>query len=364
MNQRAKIDFKLQLGQVSETVEVAATAPLLESQSSTLGSVVTERLIADLPLNGRNFVTLAIMTPGVNGTGFSTGGTIMSGTRPDDRRPASEIFSNGNREGDNNFLYDGIDNNERLTISIVLRPAVEAVREFKVQTNLYTADVGRNSGAVVDVVTKSGTNQLHGSAFEFLRNSAMDARSFFNTKGTPFPSFRYNQFGGSIGGPVLYPKRLQRQEQDLLLRRLRRFPPQQREYRWSTTVPTAAMRAGNFAGINAIFDPLSTVASGTSYTRTRFPNDQIPAEPLRSGDPEDGERLSAAADQPARSTTTSPTSPGRRAGIRATCASITSSASNTFLRALGLPADRHHHAQHLPAVHDCRHLRRPVNAGQ
>ena len=88
VNQRAKIDFKLQLGAVSETVEVAAAAPLLESQSSTLGSVVTERLIADLPLNGRNFVTLAIVTPGVNGTGFSTGGTIMSGTRPDDRRPA------------------------------------------------------------------------------------------------------------------------------------------------------------------------------------------------------------------------------------------------------------------------------------
>src|SRR5262249_39614242 len=120
VNQRAKIDVKLQIGAVTETVEVAAAAPLLESQSSTPGSVVTDRLINDLPLNGRNFVSLAITTPGVNGTGFSTGGTIMSGTRPDDRRPASELFSNGNREGDNNFLYDGIDNNERLTISIVL----------------------------------------------------------------------------------------------------------------------------------------------------------------------------------------------------------------------------------------------------
>ena len=136
VSQRARVDFKMQLGQLSETVEVAATAPLLESQSSTLGNVVTERLVADLPLNGRNFVTLAIVTPGVNGTGFSTAGTIMSGTRPDDRRPGSELFSNGSREGDNNFLYDGIDNNERLTISIVLRPAVEAVHEFKVQTSL------------------------------------------------------------------------------------------------------------------------------------------------------------------------------------------------------------------------------------
>ena len=90
-------------------------------------------------------------------------------------------------------------------ICIVLRPGVEAIREFKVQTNMYSADLGRNSGAVVDVISKSGTNQLHGSAFEFLRNSAMDARNFFNTKGTTFPPFRFNQFGFSLGGPV-YPE--------------------------------------------------------------------------------------------------------------------------------------------------------------
>src|SRR5712691_6224818 len=191
VDQHARINFALQVGQVSETVDVVAAAPLLESQSSSIGRVIPSDFVNELPLNGRNFVSLAITVPGVNGTGFSTSGTIMSGTRPDDRRPASELFSNGNREGDNNFLYDGIDNNERLTISIVLRPAVEAVHEFKVQTSLYAADVGRNSGAVVDVITKSGTNQVHGSAFEFLRNSAMDARDFFNTKGTPFPAFRY-----------------------------------------------------------------------------------------------------------------------------------------------------------------------------
>src|SRR6266481_5932498 len=206
INQQARLDLTLQLGQVSETVEVSAQAPLLESDSSSIGTVVSEKLVNQLPLNGRNFVTLALLTPGVNGVGSSVSGTIMSGTRPDDRRPGTEIFSNGNREGSNDFLYDGIDNNDRLTLSIVLRPGVEAIREFKVQTNLYSADQGRNSGAVVDVVTKSGTNQVHGSVFEFLRNSAMDARSFFNRAGTPFPSFRYNQFGGSFGGPVEIPR--------------------------------------------------------------------------------------------------------------------------------------------------------------
>ena len=275
VSQRAKVDFKMQLGQVTETVEVAAAAPLLESQSSTLGNVVTERLVGDLPLNGRNFVTLATLTPGVNGTGFSTSGTIMSGTRPDDRRPSSELFSNGNREGDNNFLYDGIDNNERLTISIVLRPAVEAVREFKVQTSLYAADVGRNSGAVVDVITKSGTNQLHGSVFEFLRNSAMDARSFFNTKGTLFPSFRYNQFGFSVGGPVYIPKLYNGKNRTFFFADYEGFRRSSLGT-ISASIPTAAMRTGNFAGVNSVFDPLSTVATGSTYTRTRFPNDQIP----------------------------------------------------------------------------------------
>src|SRR5215813_4776997 len=206
INQQAQIDLTLQVGQVSESLEVTAQAPLLQSESSSLGTVVSEKLVNQLPLNGRNFIQLATLSPGVTGVGFAASGTIMSGTRPDDRRPGTEIFSNGNREGSNNFLYDGIDDNERLTLSIVLRPAVEAVREFKIQTNLYTADVGRNSGAVVDVITKSGANRLHGSAFEFLRNSAMDARSFFNAAGTSFPSFRYNQFGGSFGGPVEIPR--------------------------------------------------------------------------------------------------------------------------------------------------------------
>jgi len=185
---------------------VTGHPPLLESESSSVGTVINQQLVNELPLNGRNFVQLATLSPGVTGVGESASGTIMSGTRPDDRRASSEIFSNGNREGDNNFLYDGVDNNERLTLSVTLRPPVDAIREFKIQTNLYSADVGRNSGAVVDVISKSGTNQLHGSLFEFLRNSDVDARTYFNTVGTSFPSFRLNQFGGSLGGPVVIPR--------------------------------------------------------------------------------------------------------------------------------------------------------------
>jgi hypothetical protein len=276
-NQRAEVNLTLQVGQVTETVQVQASAPLIESQSSSLGAVVTSKFVNELPLNGRNFVQLATLTPGVNGTGSSVSGTIMSGTRPDDRRPGSEIFSNGNRENSNNFLYDGVDNNDRLTLSIVLRPGVEAIREFKVQTNMFSADQGRNSGAVVDVVSKSGTNEWHGSAFEFLRNSAMDARNFFNPRGTPFPPFRFNQFGFSLGGPVTIPKLYSGKNKTF-------FFVDYEGYRRNTvnsviaTVPTLAMREGDFSGQpNTIYDPLTTTTVNGVTTRQPFSGNRIPA---------------------------------------------------------------------------------------
>jgi hypothetical protein len=278
INQQARLDLTLELGHASETVEVTAQAPLLESESSSLGTVVNQKMVNQLPLNGRNFIQLATLSPGVNGVGFSASGTIMSGTRPDDRRPGTEIFSNGNREGSNNFLYDGIDDNERLTLSIVLRPAVEAVREFKIQTNLYSADIGRNSGAVVDVITKSGTNQLHGSLFEFLRNSAMDSRSFFSPKGTAFPSFRLNQFGGSFGGPVVLPKLYNGKDRTFFFVDYEGYRRDSQQLLLGN-VPTAKMRAGDFSETPAIYDPLTTRANpnGSGFVRDQFLNNQIPA---------------------------------------------------------------------------------------
>jgi hypothetical protein len=277
VNQRADVDIQMQLGQLTETVEVTGAAPLLEAESSTLGTVVNSQLTAELPLNGRNFVQLATLSPGVNGTGYSVSGTIMSGTRPDDRRPGTEIFSNGNREGSNDFLFDGLDDNDRLTLSIVYRPGVDAIKEFKVQTNLFSADQGRNSGAVVDVVTKSGTNDWHGSAFEFLRNSAMDARNYFNAKGTPFPSFRYNQYGGSFGGPIEIPKLYNGKNKTFFFvdyEGFRRTSQQLLVF----SVPTAAMRQGNFSALPVkIYDPTTTAPSGSSYTRTPFDGNMIPA---------------------------------------------------------------------------------------
>ena len=160
VNQRAQIDMPLEVGLITESVKIEGTPPLLESQSSVLGTVIQEQQVQELPLNGRNFVQLATLTAGVSGAGSGMRGTIMSGTRPDDLRPGTELFVNGNRENANNYLYDGIDNNTRLTLVIVMRPNVEAIKEFKVQTNLYSAEQGRNPGGQINVVTKSGGNRV------------------------------------------------------------------------------------------------------------------------------------------------------------------------------------------------------------
>ncbi len=271
VNQVARLDFVLEVGQVSESINVSERPPLVESESSSLGQVVETKAIQDLPLNGRNFVQLAILGPGVTGVGFGSRGTIMSGSRPDDLRPGSELFANGNREGSNNFLMDGADNNDRLTLSIVLRPSVEAVREFKIQTNLFAAEQGRNSGATVNVITKSGSNDWHGSAYEFLRNDKLDARNYFASPTQAKPAFRQNQFGASLGGKVIPNKLFFFGNYEGFRRRIERT--------FVNTVPTAAMRGGNFSEVRDIFDPFSLRADPT--VATGFVRDPSPVASFR-----------------------------------------------------------------------------------
>lgn len=288
VGQQSRLDLNLHVGATGETVEVTGHPPLLETETSAVGTVVGERLVNELPLNGRNFVQLATLSPGVTGVGTSASGTIQGGGRPDDKRAGNEIFSNGNREGDNNFLIDGTDNNERLTLSLVLRPGVESVREFRIQTSNYSADTGRNSGAVINIITKSGTNALHGSVFEYIRNSAVDARTYFNRAPSAFPSFKLNQFGGSIGGPVRIPKLYNGTDRTFFFADYEGFRNSTQSFVLGT-VPTVAMRNGDFSQVKPIFDPLSTVITTnppqpvppgvtpvTVITRTPFANNFIP----------------------------------------------------------------------------------------
>jgi hypothetical protein len=274
VNQIARINLTMQLGAVSESVEVQATAPLLESSSSAVGQVVEAKAVSDLPLNGRNFAQLAILSPGAIGVGYGPAGTIGSGSRPDDTRPGAELMVNGNREMSNNFMLDGVDDNFRRNALITVRPSVEDIQEFKMQTNLFGAEQGRSSGATVNVITKSGTNSYHGSAFEYIRNNDLDARNFFNAAGSTLqPPYHQNQFGASLGGPIRHSKLF-------FFTDYEGFRKQQGTVTSVNTVPTPAERQGNFSAVRPIYDPASVTATpGTpsGYTRTEFPGDIIPA---------------------------------------------------------------------------------------
>ena len=150
VNQRASVDFTMQVGTITETVEVKAAVPLLEAGTSSVGQVIESKAVSDLPLNGRNFVQLAILSNGAIGAGYGPQGTIGSGTRADDTRGGAELMVNGNREMSNNYLLDGVDNNFRRNALITIRPTVESIQEFKMQANLFGAEQGRNSGATVN----------------------------------------------------------------------------------------------------------------------------------------------------------------------------------------------------------------------
>jgi hypothetical protein len=197
---RARVEIHLELGQASETVEVASVAPALQADSPSLGSVITEEAVQDLPLNGRNFVQLAQMAPGAN---EGPAGSIASGTRPDDRRQNGSISVNGQPDLANNNMVDGIDNNDALLGVLGARPSIDAIAEFRVVTSLYPAELGRTGGGVINLITKSGTTQFHGGVFEYLRNDKLDGRDFFTKTGVSAkPEYRQNQFGGSLGGPL------------------------------------------------------------------------------------------------------------------------------------------------------------------
>ena len=197
---REREDARLVVGSVGETVTVTADTPLLQRETSSLTSVVTEQPVQDLPLNGRNVINLVQIQPGVN-AGSPT--AISSGQRPDDRRLSSTISANGQNDLYNNQMIDGMDNNEREQGVIGVRPSIDAISEVKVDTNSFTAEEGRDAGAVVNVITKSGADKYHGSLYEFFRNDIFDARDFNSKVGvTDKPEYRQNQFGGSIGGPI------------------------------------------------------------------------------------------------------------------------------------------------------------------
>jgi hypothetical protein len=197
---RARVAAKLEVGQASETVQVNANVePALQTDSSTVSTMATVEQLQDLPLNGRNYINIAQTAAGAN---EGPPASLAGGSRPDDRRQTSAISVNGQSDSNNDELIDGIDNNERVIGTTGVRPSVDAIAEFRVQTSTYPAEIGRTAGGVVNIISKSGSNGFHGSAYEFLRNNDLDGRNFFATTGAS-PEYRQNQFGASISDPII-----------------------------------------------------------------------------------------------------------------------------------------------------------------
>src|SRR3954447_8452201 len=246
-----RVDLKLAVGGVAEGVTVRAETPLVETAHATLGITIDHQKLVELPLNGRNFTQLGTLVPGVVSPPPALGGGSGDAT-PGGFGAATSGFSvNGMRTQSNNFLLDGASNNDTFNTGFVMRPPPDAIEEFKIQTHSYSAEFGRNSGSVVNVVTKAGTNEGHGAAWEFNRDDALQARNFFAPANQAKPVLNQNQFGGSGGGPIM---------------RNRMFAfgyyEGYRNTRGNTstvTVLTEAQRGGNFAGGPAIRDPQTGV---------------------------------------------------------------------------------------------------------
>jgi hypothetical protein len=192
VDQHARVDFKLPVGAASDSVQVTAEVPLTQTDASSLGSVIDNTKVVELPLNGRQFYSLALLVPGVTPPAQ---GSILSFRGGFNVAGASEL--------NNNFTLNGLDNNNQLLSAPAFRPSVDAIEEFKILTGIFPAEYGRNSGSQVIVTTKSGTNGFHGTAFDFLRNQVLDAENFFTPSNASKPSFKQNQFGGTLGGPII-----------------------------------------------------------------------------------------------------------------------------------------------------------------
>jgi hypothetical protein len=247
-------DFQLDVGDVTQSVTVESGSPVIDLADSAIGEVVESRQVTELPLNGRNFTQLATLVPGVSrgvlsGTSNSaTGFNNNAETFRFGEEGGAALAVNGLRPQNNNFTLDGIDNNEALVNTIVFFPPAEAIDEFRVQTSVAPAEFGRAGGALVVTSIKSGTNDIHGSAFWFNRNTGLNARDFFQSAKTPVPGFERNQFGGTAGGPVITNKLFLFGDYE----GLRQKQPGQPEY---ATVPTSAMRAGDFSELLCTGNP-------------------------------------------------------------------------------------------------------------
>ena len=257
VNARQRVDLALRAGQVTETVIISDTAPLLETESSDRGQVINKEQIVNLPLNGRAYADLALLSPGVRRSALAT---LENGARD------ASFNVNGLRSSLNNFIIDGVDNNSYGTSNQgfsnqVVQASPDAVQEFKVQTNNFSAEFGRAGGAVINAAIRSGTNEFHGTVYEYLRNTSLNAVGFFKPTRGFKPVLIQNQFGGTIGGPIKRDKTFFFADYEGFRRIIRTLQ--------FGTVPTAAQRNGQIGA------PVRNPFTGTVYADGNIPTNEI-----------------------------------------------------------------------------------------
>ncbi len=266
----ATVDFQLEVGAVLSEVTVSATPVMLQQETATVGAVIGSEQMLQLPLLGRNPYALLLMSPGVLPKGGAGSGPIVS----------------GGRSNTNEILLDGAETRNSTTQDITFTPPLEAVQEFKVITNNFSSEYGRSGGGVLTAATRSGTNELHGSLYEFLRNDKLNANSWTsNRQGLPRSPLRRNEFGFTVGGPVLLPRLYSGRDRTFFFLNWEAVP-QRTPDNINATVPTGAERNGDFSrtvdasgNVIRVYDPLTTrpdPARAGRYVRDQFPGNQIP----------------------------------------------------------------------------------------
>jgi hypothetical protein len=269
VQETAVVNLQLELGELSQVTTVTAAESLVRTVDASQGEVIEERRVKDLPLNGRDYLQLSLLSEGTLAPPGQ--GRTASGTNDGVGSRAGGFSAGGQRTTDNNYLLNGFDNNTDDTSfdtnqAEVIKPSVDAIQEFKVQTSAYSAEFGRAAGGVVNLTIKPGTNLFHGTAYDFLRNEKLDARNFFDPARKP--PFKRNDYGFTFGGPVIRNKAFFFFSYEKLARR--------ESSTVNNTIPTVPMRAGDFSALaNPIYDPQTY--DPTTRTRQVFPANIIPA---------------------------------------------------------------------------------------
>jgi len=281
VQQNARIDIALTIGQVTEVLEVTAQGALLATENATVGTVVDQKRIVELPINGRNYLSLTGLAPNVS-FGFPSAG--QADGRQGGDRANQNISVAGMRNQFNRFTLDGVENTDPNFNTYVIFPSVEALQEFKVQSGVYPAEFGRGA-TQINVSTKGGGNQFHGSLFEFVRNDKLDAKNYaFTSARPPKDPFKWNQFGFTLGGPVMIPKLFDGKNKLFFMSNYEWFR-QRRNVQAVYSLPSAAMRGGDFNQLaDGIFDPATRstfTENGVTYTRAvQFAGNRIPTSRL------------------------------------------------------------------------------------